>query len=202
MLPHLLIEEPMTRISLANMQIDPRSNYDKLSRSDVRKILSAKGIKYDPRIKKVDGIKIMQANGIDPMEAIEWEQVHIQDANGNVKIKMEPKRTPPERPDGYDEKALAKVEQLSAQAIKKENDQKEKVKSLESEVSDLKDLVKQLLAEREESNLKEAIVEEVKVKEVDPVKVHWKTFQKMAKEAGLEWKPKEPREPIIEKLNG
>lgn len=192
----------MTRISLANMQIDPRSNYDKLSRSDVRKILSAKGIKYDPRIKKVDGIKIMQANGIDPMEAIEWEQVHIQDANGNVKIKMEPKRTPPERPDGYDEKALAKVEQLSAQAIKKENDQKEKVKSLESEVSDLKDLVKQLLAEREESNLKEAIVEEVKVKEVDPVKVHWKTFQKMAKEAGLEWKPKEPREPIIEKLNG
>ena len=192
----------MTRISLANMQIDPRSNYDKLSRSDVRKILSVKGISFDPGIKKVDGIKILQANGIDPMEAIEWEQVQIQDANGNVKIKMEPKRTPPKRPDGYDEKALAKVEQLSAEAIKKENDQKEKVKSLESEVSELKDLVKQLLAEREETNLKEAVVEEVTVKEVDPAKVHWKTFQKMAKEAGLEWKPKEPREPIIEKLNG
>ena len=190
----------MTRISLANMQIDPRNNYDKLSRSDVRKILSAKGIQFDPGIKKVDGIKILQANGIDPMEAIEWEQVHIQDANGNVKIKMEPKRTPPKRPDGYDEKALAKVEQLSAEAIKKENDQKEKVKSLEAEVGDLKELLTKLLAEREESNLKEAKVTEVTVMDTNLRKIHWKKFQKMAKEIGETWTTKEPREPIIAKL--
>jgi hypothetical protein len=36
----------------------------------------------------------------------------------------------------------------------------------------------------------------------DPAKMHWKSFQKLATPAGIEWSPQDPREPVIEKLNG
>ena len=184
----------MTRISLGNIAIDPRSSYDKLSRSEVRKILKAKDIKFHPGIKKIDGIKLLQANGIDPMEAMEWEQVYFTGPDGNQKIKLEPKRTEPRRPEGYDELALAAVDRASAEAIEKL--ETEKVLSLQTEVQDLKDLVNQLLDERKV----DYVETEVKIKKTDLNKVHWKTFQKIAKDNGLAWKPKEDRQPIIAKL--
>ena len=184
----------MTRISLGNMGVDPRSSYDKLSRSDIRKILKAKDIKFHPGIKKIDGVKLLQANGIDPMEAMEWEQVYFTGPDGNQKIKLEPKRTEPRRPEGYDELALAAVDRASSEAIEKM--ETEKVQSLQTEVQDLKDLVNRLLDERKV----DYVETEVKIKKTDLNKVHWKTFQKIAKDNGLAWKPKEDRQPIIAKL--
>ena len=186
----------MTRISLGNIAIDPRSSYDKLSRSEVRKILKAKDIKFHPGIKKIDGIKLLQANGIDPMEAMEWEQVYFTGPDGNQKIKLEPKRTEPRRPEGYDELALAAVDRASAEAIEKL--ETEKVQSLQTEVQDLKDLVNRLLDERKV----DYVETEVKIEKTDLNKIHWKKFQKLAKDNGLTWKPKEDRQPIIAKLEG
>ena len=186
----------MTRISLGNMGIDPRSAYDKLSRSEVRKILNVKGIKFDPKIKKIDGVKLLQAHGIDPMEAIEWEQVNYTGADGNPKTKLEPKRTEPKRPEGHDELALAALDRASQKAIEKL--ETEKVQSLQTEVQDLKDLVNRLLDERKV----DYVETEVKIQKTDLNKVHWKTFQKIAKDNGLTWKPKEDRQPIIAKLEG
>jgi len=201
----------MTRISLGNMNIDPRSSYDKLSRSEIRRILAKNGINHDPQLKKVDGIKILQANKIDPMKEIEWEQVTIKDGSGNDKIKMEPKRTAPHRPEGYDELALAKIDELSQKAI---DDEKEKLAKLEAdkainrslgslldEFKGVKEILAQLLDEREKANQKEAKVETTSVKKItDLNKIHWKKFQKMAKDIGETWTTKEPRDPIIERL--
>ena len=184
----------MTRISLGNMGIDPRSAYDKLSRSEVRKILNVKGIKFDPKIKKIDGVKLLQAHNIDPMEALEWEQVTYTGADGNQKIKYEPKRTEPRRPEGYDELALAALDKASEEAMAKM--ETEKVKSLQDEVDDLKDLVSRLLDERKV----DYVESDISISKPDLNTMQWKKFQKLAKDNGLSWKPKEPREPIIAKL--
>jgi len=187
----------MTRISLGDMNVDPRNDFQKLSRSECRTLLKKAEIAFKPDIKQRDAVKLLQAHSINPRDGIEWEQVIIKGPDGNDKIKYEPKRTLPQRPEGYDELALAKVDELSAKAIENEKKDKEKVKSLENEVSDLKELVARLLEERKEPTTETTVSVVV---DTDYMKMHWKSFQKLAKEAGIEWTTREPREPVIEKL--
>ena len=187
----------MTRLTVSNMAIDPRDTYDKLSRGEVRKILKARDIPFDPHIKKIEGVKLLQANQINPMDDIEWEVVTYQGADGKPGTKLEPKRTQPLRPEGHDERALAKLDELSEAAMKKEE---KHVENLQNEVNDLKELVSRLLEERQSDNLKAAKTEDVAVESIDLNKIHWKKFQKMAKDIGETWTTKEPRGPIIEKL--
>jgi len=187
----------MTRLTVSNMAIDPRDTYDKLSRGEVRKILKARDIPFDPHIKKIEGVKLLQANQINPMDDIEWEVVTYQGADGKQGTKLEPKRTQPLRPEGHDERALAKLDELSAAAIKADEN---KIEDLEKQIRNLNELVTTLLGERQVENMKAAKIEDVVVKTTDLNKIHWKTFQKMAKGIGEIWSTKDPRAPIIEKL--
>lgn len=108
-----------------------------------------------------------------------------------------PKRTVPVRSPDHDAKALAEVDRLSALAIEEEKKTEKKVETLEDEISQLKALVTKLIEQKQEP----MIVDEVSVVvAVDYMKMHWKKFQKLAKEIGIEWTTKDPRQPVIEKL--
>jgi len=68
---------------LANIPIDPRSPLDMLSRIECQRILADHNIKHDPHIKKIDAVKLIEANGIDVTTAIEWERTLPLRLNGS-----------------------------------------------------------------------------------------------------------------------
>jgi len=188
----------MTRRSMDDMAIDPRNDFQMLSRAECRRILTEKGIDYDPHITQTDAVILLQMNKVNPREAMPWEYVTIKGFDGKNSVKTVPKRTNPIRPEGYDERALAEVDRLSAIAIEEEKRAEKKIETLEDEISQLKALVTQLVEQKQEP----MIVDEVSVviEKPDLNKVHWKRFQKMAKEIGIEWTTRDPRGPVIEKL--
>jgi len=187
----------MTRRSLDDMYQDPRNDFQMLSRADCRKILTDKGINFDPHITQIDAVLLLQANQVNPRDAVSWEQITVKGPDGRTSVKSVPKRTDPVRPEGYDEKTMAEVDRLSALAIEEEKKQEKKVETLEDEISQLKALVTKLIEQKQEP----MIVDEVSVVvAVDYMKMHWKKFQKLAKEIGIEWTTKDPRQPVIEKL--
>jgi len=170
---------------IADMMTDPRDDFQKLKRVECRRILEKCDIKHDPRITQQDAVKLLQANKIDPRTSIEWENIYLTDPNGNQKVHSEPKRVEPNRPENYDELALAEVERKSLEAIERDKKDKEKVKSLESEVSDLKEMVARLLDERKMETV-ETPVKVVVHKETDPYKMKFMAQRKWLKENGVE----------------
>jgi len=177
----------MTRRAIDDMYDDPRTPFQMLGRADCKKILTEKGINFDPGITQMDAVVLLQANQINPMEAMKWERISIQGPDGRMSEKLVPLRTDPVRPEGYDEKALAEVDRLSALAIERDKKDAEKVKSLESEVSDLKEMVERLLKERK-VDLVESEVKVVICKETDPYKMKYMAQKKWLKDHGIHLK--------------
>ena len=186
---------------LANIAIDPRSPVEMLNRIECQRVLSKAGINHDPHIKKIDAIKLIEANNLNVQDYIEFEPVNITKADGGTSQKWVPKRIMPKRPENYDQLRDAEMErrlESAAEQVKKE--EMEAVKSLKAEVSELKSLVFKL-AEMQQSQLeKTAEVKEVTVsapKEIDPHKMKYMAFKKWCKERGYELKKGEKREEVI-----
>jgi len=185
---------------LSDIAIDPRSPIDMLNRMECEKILSKAGISHDPHIKKIDAVKLIEANGLNIQDYIEFEPVNVRKADGGTFQKWVPKRVMPKRPENYDQLRDAEMErrlESAAEQVKKE--EMEAVKSLKAEVSEWKALVFKL-AEMQQSQLeKTAVVEEIthKRQETDPHKMKYMAFKKWCKERGYELKKGENREEVI-----
>ena len=191
----------MSQISLAS-GFDTRSEWSKISRRKLNKAAKRLGINSKPGEKHVVMVNLYIAAGIKPEQVTEYMPVKVKDANGDEKVVMYPE----EKERAYDEqkehKRMELFEQRIAEATEAENKRMAAEKSelekkkdseiniLKSELEDMKEMMQRLLESKE-------VPRETKKGLQD---MHWKSFQKAAKEAGIEWTTKDPREPVIAQI--
>ena len=196
----------MTQISKLT-SVDPRSNWDKLSRRQCWAGAKKLGIPYKAGQKHSEMVQILMNAGVTPEQVVEFKPMLVKDGNGDQRVVMTPDQ--PERvfDEQKEHRRLEVFEQRIADGIKIEEErsreekaklEKEKdteINGLKTELEDLKAMMQKLLEQNS------TVPHETSVKKItDPLKMHWKSFQKMAKEVGIEWSTKDPREPVIEKL--
>jgi len=144
---------------LANIPIDPRSPLDMLSRIECQRILADHNIKHDPHIKKIDAVKLIEANGIDVTTAIEWERITFKKADGNMSEKYVPKRVMPRETEEYAEVRDAEMQRrIDEAANRAKREKEEEVQTLAQQVAELKELVIRLSQNEQDKTLEQAVV--------------------------------------------
>lgn len=185
----------------AIMSTDGRDKFQRMGRREIWKALKKAHIPFPPGITSEDGIKLLQANQVDPMAVIEWQEVRVTDEKGNVQVQHHPKRREPK----YDETAeLRRDEEMQRrldEATAKETAAQDKTRQLETQ---LKELTKQV------STLTEIVIQQVqkpakkptkpKVIETDPAKMKYMAFKKWCAERNYELKKGEDRTQVIAQL--
>jgi len=176
---------------------DGRNEYQRMTRREIWRALKNSNIQFTAGITSEDGIKLLQANQINPLQAIEWEKIPIEDEKGNVTYQSHPKRIMP----SYSEAELLKREETMQknleEAAAREEESSKKAESLEGQV---KELAKQ------NAELMEAMKELIgkkpdkKGKETDPRKMKYMSFKKWCKDHGHDLQKGEDREELIVKL--
>lgn len=194
----------MTRISNLT-SVDSRSDWNKISRRQYWKGAKALNIPFPAGATQPQMINICQAAGVTPEQVAKFIPVRVNTADGNGKVVMVPEdherkydeQKEHRRAEEMERRITAGVEKeekrISAEKQKMEVEKDAEISILRSELDDMKKMMAQIL----EQNTPPSVPD---VKKDDPLKMHWKSFQKLAKEAGMEWSTKDPREPIIAKL--
>lgn len=173
--------------------IDTSSDYDKLNRIQINKLLDHHGIQHPPFCKKTVGIKLLEANDINPRDGIEWEVIYVNNEQGQPVPKEIPKVTEPKRPDNWAEmKAQQLDEAISKKAIE---DKDNEINNLKSQLADLTNLVKQMA----EGKVKKNVTRET-TKETDPLKMKFMAQKKWLKEYGIELKKGDNAKELIQKV--
>lgn len=123
---------------------DSRDAWGRLRRIDAKNLLKAHNIQFDQSASKDAMVSIAQANGINPYDGIEWDQVQVPMENGGFKIERYPKRKA--------HATLGKDIDYDAEMEKRTkiiDEQKEENDSLKKQVADLTAMVQKLLADKE-----------------------------------------------------
>lgn len=179
----------------AIMVEDPRPLYQRMSRRELWRALDKSGIKYTAGITSQDAIKLLEANQINPNEAIEWEQVAIKDEKGNTIFQAHPKRVNP----SYSEADLLKREEVMQknleEAAAREEEANKKTDSLEAQVKALAKQNEELM-----QAMSDLLGKKKPEKETDPLKMKYMAFKKWCKEHGHDLQKGEDREELIAKL--
>ena len=179
---------------------DGRNQWQRMSRREIWRALDKANIPYPTGCTSEDGIKLLQANQINPMEAIEWEQIQVKDEKGNISIEHYPKRKEPQYSEADIMKRDAEMEQRLQDAAAKANEEaikkaSKRTNDLEGKVDQLADqvaaLTQALLQQQEKKN---------KPKETDPHKMKYMAFKKWCKDRGHELQKGEDRDELIAKL--
>jgi hypothetical protein len=199
----------MTQISNLTSSMDTRDNWKRVSRRQLWKGGKKLGVALKPGAKHSEMVDIFQRGGFTPEQIVNFVPVQVPDGDGTTtKTVMYPEQHERKFDEHKEHKRMELFEQRIADATEAENkrmaeekakmeqEKNAEISGLKSEVEELKALMKQML-ERGMQN--ESEVKSVK-NITDLNKMHWKSFQKLAKEAGIEWSTKDPRGPVIEKL--
>jgi hypothetical protein len=196
----------MTQISNLTSSMDTRDNWKRVSRRQLWKGGKKLGVALKPGAKHSEMVDIFQRSGFTPEQIVDFVPVQVPDGDGTTtKTVMYPEQHERKFDEHKEHKRMEEFERRIADATEAENkrmaeekakmeqEKNAEISGLKSEVEELKALMKQML-ERGIQN------ETPNAKTDDPMKMHWKSFQKLAKEAGIEWSTKDPRGPVIEKL--
>jgi len=180
---------------------DGRDEFQRMTRREIWRALKKSNIQFTAGITSEDGIKLLQANQVNPMNAIEWEQIPIEDEKGNVTYQAHPKRTTP----SYSEADLLLREETMQknleEAAAREEESNKKADSLESQVKDLAKQNKELMEAMGELIGKKKEKKTVE-KETDPLKMKYMAFKKWCKDHGHDLQKGEDRGELIAKLEG
>lgn len=174
---------------------DGRDQFQRMTRREIWRALKNSNITFPAGITSEDGIKLLQANQINPMEAIDWEQVPIKDEKGSVTYQSHPKRTEPK----YSEADILKREEMMQknleEAAAREEETSKKADSLEAQVKALAKQNEELM-----TAMSELLGKKKPEKETDPRKMKYMAFKKWCKEHGHDLKKGEDRDELIAKL--
>jgi hypothetical protein len=185
----------MTQISqlVAN---NPQSAWDRVSRRQCFRGAKRLGIKVDAGAKHSEMVGIFVGQGITPEQIVNFVPVVKKTPQGD-KIEMYPEskeRVYSERKEHHRMEEFEKRIQEGVDADKKEKEaQNVDISALKTDIDELKTMFNQVLASLKDQKPKEDLPVDLKT-------IHWKRFQKMAKDIGETWTTKDPREPIIERL--
>ena len=193
----------MTQISnlVAN---DPRSAWEKISRRHLWRGADKLGIQYPPGATHEQMVNILVAAGKSPEEVTKWVPLIVTTPEGQKTVMV-----PEEKERKYDEaKELRRNEEFEKRiqaAVEKDEKEKQerltqqdaKITSIEKDLHELKEMMGKLV---EVVAQKPTQKREKKPETLETM--HWKKFQKLAKQHGIDWTTKDPREPVIEKING
>lgn len=182
---------------------DPRTDIQRLSRIEIRHCLDKMNIQLTPNMSLQDGVKMLEATGVNIRQLVEFEPIPVKTQQGLETVQYHPKRVIPTHSQEYEHR---REEELSKRLEEAEAKQKEDDKKAETLTSDNAALAKQVEQLTElvlgmRAELQEKAVSKKPKKEETLENMHWKKFQKLAKDIGETWTTKDPREPIIEKLN-
>lgn len=128
---------------------DSRSPLLKLRRSQLQKIATKEGIKFDPSGPATDLRKLIEGSGVDVTKTGLFEVIQVQDENGRVKDVMEPVVKPhatASKDINYDAILEAK-----AKAAEKEEENTE----LKSQIERLEAMVQKLMEPKEGKTLEQ-----------------------------------------------
>ena len=167
--------------------VDTSSDYDKLNRMQVNKLLDMHDIKHPHFCKKSEGIKLLEANKISPRDGIKWERIEVVGEDGRTRYKDVPEVTIPQRPENWDEQKAAQLEAATAHQVVKEKEVE--INDLKSQLADLTKLVKEMA----EKPKKEP-------KETDPLNMKYMAQKKWLKEHGVELKKGDNAKELIQKV--
>lgn len=183
---------------------DGRDEWQRMSRREIWRALTAAGVQFPAGCTSEDGIKLLQANQINPMEVMEWEQVPVKDAKGNTSLQNYPKRIEPKYSEEDIMRRDAEMERrLEDAAVKANKEAAEKALKAEEKANDLEGQVSQLA--EQVAQLTQALLQQQKPKkpkETDPSKMKYMAFKKWCKDRGHELQKGEDKEALIAKLEG
>jgi hypothetical protein len=183
----------MSRVAI--LSTDGRSEFQRMSRREIWRALKNANIPHKAGCTSEDGIKLLQANQVNPMEVIEWEQVQVQDEKGNTTIQNHPKRVQPQHSEHELLKREEEMQKRLDEATENEKASNEKANVLETQMKALADQVEMLTKALLEKESKPK-----KTKESDPHKMKYMAFKKWCKDRGHELQKGENKEDIIAKL--
>jgi len=182
----------MTQISnlVAN---DPSSAWDRISRRQCWNGAKKLGLKVNPGAKHSEMVGLFISQGIKPEQVVDFAPVVQKTPNGD-KVEMYPVTKERIYDEGKELRRMEEFERRIESGIEADKKEKEAqtsdLTSLKAEFNELKGLMQQVLE----------AMPKPKSEVTDLNKIHWKKFQKMAKDAGMEWTTKDDRTPIIAKL--
>lgn len=192
----------MTSISRMTA-IDPRSDWEKISRRQLWR--GAKNLKMPfPTGATADVmIELFMANGFAPEQVTNFVPIVVPTEDGKNKVVMAPEEKERKFDEQKESRRIQEFERRIEEGVEKDKEEKKRlasqnaeVESLKSEVNDIKGMLSQILQSLPTA---QPVQKKPEVPE-DLNKMHWKKFQKLAKTVGETWTTKDPREPIIAKL--
>ncbi len=195
----------MTAIS-SLLAVDPRSGWQKVSRRQCLQGATRLGLTFENGETQPKMVELFIANNITPEQVVKFVPVTVSTASGGNAVVMQPESQEPVFDEKKDQRRMELFEQRMEEAVKKEearvNAQKDKLENeknteildLKNQLSEMQDMMKKFMEQN-------TPVVEATNKPVDLHKMQWKKFQKLAKSVGMDWTTKDPREPVIEKLN-
>jgi len=163
---------------------DPRNDYQKMSRYEVWAALDKAEIKYAPACTHEDGVKLLQANQVNPRDVMEWESVRLKNEKGDIVTQDYPKRTMSTMNPAEEERRSQVMAKLLEDAASKEEGSKNEIGELKEQVAALTKALQGMTESRGE--LRQVAQEQaVKLKETDPLNMKYMAQKKWLNEHGI-----------------
>jgi len=138
-------------------------------------------------------VGLFASQGITPEQIVPFVPVVNKTPYGD-KVAMYPESHERKFDEAKEHRRMEEFERRIEEGIEADKKEKEAqnsdLTSLKAEFDELKGMMKQVLE----------AMPKPKAEVTDLNKIHWKKFQKLAKDAGMEWTTKDDRAPIIAKL--
>lgn len=152
-------------------------------------------IPYQPGATLDEMVALFQSKGIKPDQVTNFVPVTHKEPDGSQKVVMYPEsherkydeQKEHRRMEEFDRRIQAGIEEHNKQ-VEKATEQGKEITELKSQVNELKDILTQFIMSQQKP---------VKVKNTDLNTMHWKSFQKKAKDVGIEWSTKDSRAEVI-----
>ena len=184
----------MTQISnlVAN---DPSNAWDRISRRQCWAGAKKLGLKVNSGAKHSEMVGLFISQGIKPEQVVDFAPVVQKTPHGD-KVEMYPVTKERVYDEGKEHRRMEEFERRIQAGVEDHNKQAEKasehgkeITELKSQVNELKDILTQFIVSQQKP-----------VKNTDLNTMHWKSFQKKAKEVGIDWTTKDSRGEVIAKL--
>jgi len=166
---------------------DPRNDFQRMSRYEVWAALEKSEIKYPNACSHEDGVKLLQANQINPRQVMEWDAVEVEDEHENVKIQHYPRRSVSTMTPEQEEFRDHRMAQLLEEAVKKEEGSKTEIGELKEQVAALTKALERLAQSelKAKTEAQNSAVELKKEKETDPLNMKYMAQKKWLNERGV-----------------
>lgn len=168
---------------------DPRNDFQLMTRYEVWAALEKSDIKYPNACSHEDGVKLLQANQVNPRQVMDWEPVEVQDESKNIKIQHYPSRQVSTMTPEQEEARDHKMAQLLEEAVKKEEGSKNEIGDLKEQVAALTKALERLseseLKANKEAQTSAVELKEEKQKTTDPYSMRYMAQKKWLKEHGV-----------------